>query len=175
MAFRRCLKCGASTDDQFGFCVKCGAEFGDEKNEPLENICVNCGFRNVPNATRCVKCGAPLILNNENNIFIQIPKEDLNKKVESTSITKRQEVLIILGYIFSLLGGIIGFIIAIYLITRKNPTLKRHGALQLAILMFYIIIILLMYINGDFNNLNLNDFTFMNSSNENLSTLFGSF
>lgn len=35
------------------------------------------------------------------------------------------KIIIILGYIFSLLGGLIGVILAIYLATRKDPVAKN--------------------------------------------------
>jgi hypothetical protein len=67
--------------------------------------------------------------------------------------SKNYNLIIILGYIFSILGGIIGLILALYLATRKDPRAKMHGSIQLSILLFYSIILLLMYLNGDLNNI----------------------
>ena len=48
-----------------------------------------------------------------------------------------------MGYIFCILGGIVGLIIAIYLATRKDPVAKKHGRIQLGILILYVLIIAL--------------------------------
>jgi uncharacterized membrane protein YcgQ (UPF0703/DUF1980 family) len=54
----------------------------------------------------------------------------------------------VFGYIFSILGGILGLIIAIYLSTRKDPVTRKHGHIQLAIFIFYIILIAVLFATG---------------------------
>jgi hypothetical protein len=63
-------------------------------------------------------------------------------------ITTFQKILVFFGYLFSILGGILGVIIGIYLSTRKNPSLKRHGHIQLAIFGFYVVIIAILFLTG---------------------------
>lgn len=145
MVFRRCPQCGSTSDDAYGFCIKCGYEF--PKIDPQEQTCPLCGFKNPDEADYCVKCGTPLLFKNqmENNsvinpVVMEKPQADAHK-------TSR--LLILLGYLFSILGGIIGLIIAIYLSTRKDPVARRHGHVQLAIFAFYIIIIAIMYATGN--------------------------
>lgn len=58
-------------------------------------------------------------------------------------------ILVYLGYLFSILGGLVGLIIAIYLVTRKDPNLKKHGYIQLAIFGFYIALIAVLYATGN--------------------------
>jgi uncharacterized membrane protein YcgQ (UPF0703/DUF1980 family) len=53
------------------------------------------------------------------------------------------------GYIFSILGGILGLIIAIYLSTRKDPVARKHGHIQLAIFVFYILLIAILFATGN--------------------------
>ncbi|MDL2246728.1 zinc ribbon domain-containing protein [Methanobrevibacter sp. OttesenSCG-928-K11] len=158
MVLKRCPQCGTTTEDSFGFCTKCGREFPEENEEVINNKCPNCGFENIEGATMCVKCGTPLIFketifnlgnlekNQESNPKIILQSEMSQKP------SKNYNLIIILGYIFSILGGIIGLILALYLVTRKDSGAKRHGSVQLTILLFYAIMILLMYLNGDLNN-----------------------
>lgn len=146
MVLRRCPQCNTTSDDKFGFCVKCGYEF--PKIDVNENTCPLCGSENPPEATYCVKCGTPLIFKNASEqtfdqppIFIKYSENNPNKS--STS-----KFLIIMGYIFCILGGIVGLIIAIYLATRKDPVAKKHGRIQLGILILYVLIIALALSSG---------------------------
>lgn len=161
---RRCPRCHSSSDDQYGFCIRCGYEF--EKIDETSHICPLCNYPNPEEAEYCVKCGTPLIFKNKDNTTVSpiiIKKTVINE--ETPSYTSR--FLIILGYIFSILGGIVGLIIAIYLATRKDPVMKKHGRIQLAIFLFYIILILILIATGvismdtlkDYNQLTMNNFT----------------
>ena len=154
MVFRRCPQCGSTSDDAYGFCIKCGYEF--PKIDPQEQTCPLCGFKNPDEADYCVKCGTPLLFKNqmENNsvinpVVIEKPQSDVHK-------TSR--LLILLGYLFSILGGIIGLIIAIYLSTRKDPVARRHGHIQLAIFAFYVAIIAIMYATGNISPTIISDY-----------------
>lgn len=161
MVLRRCPQCNTTTDDQYGFCIKCGYEF--KGNEKTENTCPYCNYENPKEATFCVKCGTPLIFKNqipqsdiENNPFI-IKNPD--KKTEPEEYKKTGWLIIGLGYLFSILGGLIGLIIAIYLSTRKDPNARRHGHIQLAILVFYVIIIAIFYLTGNASTIGLDNYT----------------
>ena len=126
---RRCPQCGSAADDSYGFCIKCGHEF--PKIEVDSDTCPSCGFHNPPEAEYCVKCGTPLI-------FKQQFKQN-----------RTSRWLIFFGYLFSILGGILGLIIAIYLSTRKDPVARKHGHIQLAIFVFYIALIAVLYATGN--------------------------
>ncbi len=146
MVIRRCPQCGTTSDDQYGFCYKCGFEF--QKIKTNVNQCPLCGFENPDEADYCVKCGSPLIFKSqfqENNPEI---KPIVIKKSTTTSASGWMKWLIVFGYLFSILGGLLGFIIAIYLVTRKDPSVRKHGVVQLAILLFYIILIAILYATG---------------------------
>ena len=144
---RRCPQCGTTSDDIYGFCYKCGHEFPNMQAQ--EDTCPLCGYQNPQEADFCVKCGTPLVFKNQlqsdsKNGPIIIQKEFVSSRPQQTS-----RLLIILGYIFSILGGIIGLIIAVYLSTRKDPVAKKHGHIQLAIFAFYITLILILYATGN--------------------------
>lgn len=151
MVVRRCPQCHTTGDDQYGFCIKCGYEFS--KAENTGNICPVCNFPNPDEADYCVKCGTPLLKihympgegNGLNPIIVRrrVIGEPVQGEVPHTS-----RLLIILGYIFSILGGLIGLIIALYLITRRDPVAKKHGTIQLGIFVFYLILILIFILTG---------------------------
>ena len=154
MVFRRCPQCGSTSDDMYGFCIKCGYEF--PKINPQELACPLCGFKNPDEADYCVKCGTPLLFKNqiENNSVIN----PIVMEKTQTDVHKTSRLLILLGYLFSILGGIIGLIIAIYLSTRKDPVARRHGHIQLAIFAFYVIIIAIMYATGNISPTIISDY-----------------
>ena len=148
---RRCPQCGTATDDMYGFCIKCGHEF--PKVAENENACPLCGFPNPDEADYCVKCGTPLIFKSQfegtHNAMnpIVIKKEVVNNAQEYKA-NRTSKWLILFGYVFSILGGILGLIIAIYLSTRKDPVAKKHGHIQLAIFGFYILLIAILFATG---------------------------
>lgn len=150
MVFRRCPQCGSTSDDAYGFCIKCGHEF--PKIEIEKNACPLCGFQNPDEADFCVKCGTPLALKDqiENNSVIRpVVINKIPSNSENVEITGMEKILIFLGYVFSILGGILGIVIAIYLSTRKNPRVKKHGHIQIAIFIFYIALIAILYFTGN--------------------------
>ena len=89
------------------------------------------------------------------------------KKPAPAETGKTSRLLIFIGYFFAILGSIIGLIIAIYLITRKDPSAKKHGYIQIAIILFYAILLAIMFATGaippevitDYKNLLLGNFT----------------
>ena len=150
---RRCPQCGSAADDSYGFCIKCGHEF--PKMEVDSDTCPSCGFHNPPEAEYCVKCGTPLIFKQQfektsttNLGPIVIQKEVVQSPPEQKQ-NRTSRWLIFFGYLFSILGGILGLIIAIYLSTRKDPVARKHGHIQLAIFVFYIALIAVLYATGN--------------------------
>ncbi|WP_299522841.1 zinc ribbon domain-containing protein [uncultured Methanobrevibacter sp.] len=168
MVLRRCPNCHATSDDQYGFCIKCGYEF--PKIAENENACPYCGFSNPEEATFCVKCGTPLIFKSQtheinNSLNPIIIKKEISKSAQNMDYKPTSKIIIILGYIFSLLGGIIGAILAIYLATRKDPIAKKHGYIQLTILILYGILILVLYLTGNLDLNTINNATQMLNGN----------
>ena len=152
MVYRRCPQCGASGDDKYGFCIRCGWEF--PKIDSGKRLCPLCGYENPQEADFCVKCGTPLMFINspQNNSIgpIVIKKQVIGSPSPYTEGRSRfMTWLIIFGYLFSILGGLLGLIIAIYLITRKDPSIRKHGIIQLAIFIFYIVVIAVLFATGN--------------------------
>ena len=150
---RRCPQCGTAADDKYGFCYKCGHEF--PKIEMDAKACPLCGFINPEEADYCVKCGTPLVFKQQFEKTstttlgpIVIQKEVVQNPAEHPQ-KRTSRWLILFGYIFSILGGILGLIIAIYLSTRKDPIARKHGHIQLAIFAFYIALIAIFYLTGN--------------------------
>lgn len=149
---RRCPQCGTASDDMYGFCIKCGYEF--PKIKPNHNACPLCQYPNPDEADYCVKCGTPLIFKSQfegdhtalNPIVI---KKEVSSNADEYRGNKTSKWLILFGYVFSILGGLLGLIIAIYLSTRKDPVARKHGHVQLAIFVFYIALILILYATGN--------------------------
>ena len=175
MVLRKCPKCNGTNDDRYGFCLKCGYEYPDKKDidltkptEENENTtkCLACSYENPEEADFCVSCGMPLLLkeNIENgSLFIKYgPSGKKEKPQQPEDYKETSPIIIILGYIFSILGGLIGIIIAIYLSTRKDPRARKHGHIQLAILLFYLIIIAIFIGNGTVSLEQLSNMTAMN-------------
>ena len=146
MVIRRCPQCHSTCDDAYGFCIKCGCEF--PKIDETSNLCPLCNYPNPQEADYCVKCGTPLIFKNRFENNNNDPNPIILNRTVDTSSPRTSRIIIALGYIFSLLGGIIGLIIAIYLATRKDPVAKKHGKIQLGIFAFYVILIIIFVATG---------------------------
>ncbi|MBQ9025536.1 MAG: zinc ribbon domain-containing protein [Methanobrevibacter sp.] len=169
MVIRRCPQCYSASDDQYGFCIKCGYEFPKIEENP--NACPLCNYPNPDEADYCVKCGAPLIFKNQNENInsslnpIVIRKEISNDAQRINNIPHTSRVLIVLGYVFSILGGLIGLIIAIYLTTRKDPVAKKHGRIQLGIFIFYLVVLLILILTGTITSETLMQYSQMTNLN----------
>ena len=142
---RRCPQCGAAGDDKYGFCIKCGYEFPKVTQNP--NACPLCGFENPDEADFCVKCGTPLLFKKKFENTENISPIVIEKSVstgDDANVKRTSKLVIYLGYFFSILGSLIGLIIAIYLITRKDRNAKKHGYRQIAIILFYLVLLVIL-------------------------------
>lgn len=121
----QCPKCGKVNDGSTYFCIYCGAIFEEYESKDNE----------IPEMFLPKKLNS----NNKSNIqnTIKIPEQRNNHRLA-----------IYLGYLFAILGGLIGLIIAIYLITRKDPIAKKHGKIQIGILLLWLILFLVMIYTG---------------------------
>ena len=161
----KCPKCGKINDGTTDFCIYCGTIYDEYKADE-----------------------------DDSNIFFI--GRDSNKKGISfdsmqDSISKGNQnyrLMILIGYIFAILGSVLGFIFAIYLITRKDSNAKKHGLIQLALLIIEYGVIGILILTGQmdpniilnpFNSTNMTNMTqlynssAMNMSGPNLSSLFG--
>ena len=83
----------------------------------MTKFCPSCGEKLVDNARFCKNCGASLSGDGV-----------APKRPEMPEVEKSYTVFIVIGYILSVLFSLIGFILGIYLITRKDSkSANRHG------------------------------------------------
>jgi len=122
----KCLNCGTINDNDSQFCIDCGAILKSDNSSDKKIACPYCGSLIPTNASKCKNCG-----------------EWINKNIKPKNYT----LAIVLGYVFTLLGGLIGLIIAIYLLTRDNPHANEHGEIQLVISIIWVILIILLIIS----------------------------
>ena len=167
MVVRRCPRCHATGDDQYGFCIRCGYEF--PKLEVDANTCPLCNYSNPDEADYCVKCGSPLIFkqdfDNQSSLNPIIIQRKVSEDAQSYNGPRTSRIVILLGYIFSILGGLLGLIIAIYLITRKDPVAKKHGRIQLLIFIFYLVLLLILLLTGTINSDTIMQYSQLNLAN----------
>ena len=110
MARIECPRCGKINDGTTYFCIYCGTIF-EEYNPEDEDF----------------------------NIFTISKKSNYGMSSKSSSEDfssgkSNYRWMIIIGYLFAILGSVLGFIFAFYLITRKDSNAKKHGIVQLIVL-----------------------------------------
>ena len=124
---------------------------------------------NPDEADYCVKCGSPLIFkqdfDNQSSLNPIIIQRNISDNAQSYNGPRTSRIVILLGYIFSILGGLLGLIIAIYLITRKDPVAKRHGRIQLLIFIFYLGLLLILLLTGTINSDTIMQYSQLNLAN----------
>ena len=90
--------------------------------------CPNCGSENKEDAQFCENCGTKLVTTGNDVAssakISQVPSSAQDKGSEAN---KPSSVLVVLGYIFALLGGLIGIILGLYLYSKDNHEAKTHG------------------------------------------------
>lgn len=137
-----CNKCGKEVKEGTKFCPDCGNQLtgGNESKNPQQNTtikisCPKCGSL-IPNGSiSCDKCGTPLNQDSYKNIVII-----------------GYIVTIISTLIIPILGIIISIIFALYLGTREDKSVRKHGVimvvLAIAIFVIYFVVTYLMYMNS---------------------------
>ena len=160
----QCPKCGKINDGTTDFCIYCGTIY-EEYNEDEDDS--NLFF--IP-----TKSGK------KQQIKLNPMPEQLGEKKES------YKFMIIIGYVFAILGSVLGFIFAFYLLTRKDSNAKKHGIIQLVLLIIEFGIIGILIFTGQmdpniilnpFNTTQMTNMTNMSQMNmsgsNNISSLFG--
>ena len=167
MARIECPRCGKVNDGTTDFCIYCGTIF--EEYNPEED---------------------------DSNIFFIPTKGGKKQKIKLnpmpenlSSKNENYRLMIILGYIFAILGSVLGFIFCIYLLTRKDANAKKHGLIQLLVLIIEFVFAGYLILSGQIDlNILLNPINTTNMTNmsqiynssamnmtgsSNLSSLFG--
>ncbi len=87
----------------------------------MAKFCAECVQENVDSANFCKSCGAKLIGMTNDSFTSQLD-------FEVPIVEKSYTAALVLGYVFSILIPLIGVIIGVYLITRKDsPKANRHA------------------------------------------------
>ena len=120
-----CDKCGNKLKPGAKFCDSCGT--ATKQNENTDNssgiTCPNCGSAIPLGSVVCTKCG--------NHLY---------QKDHKTAITVGYILTVLTSLLIPLLGLLVGVICAIYLFTRKNSDLVKHGIVMVVIpFVFWII------------------------------------
>lgn len=120
------------------------------------SFCSNCGNKVKEGTKFCSKCGASLSnesesINNQHNTNLKIPCPKCSSLIPVGNIActncgsllnpEKHIAAIVLGYICSICLPVIGIIFGIYLLTRNNNDVHKHGIIMivLAIIMMLII------------------------------------
>lgn len=127
-----CSNCGNELKQGAKFCDKCGTQVKTPHQEP-----------HVSGGTACPSCGSLIPLGN-----VVCPKcgNPLNQDTHTAAI--------VIGYICSIFLPLFGIIFGIYLLTRKNKDVHKHGIIMIVIAIvaaiFYIMLIssYLSYVNS---------------------------
>lgn len=126
-----CHNCGKEVKEGTKFCSGCGtsliAESEDANIQQNDNLVV-----------RCPKCGSPVPFG---NVLCTNCGSQLNPDKHTAAI--------VLGYICSIVLPLFGIIFGIYLLTRPNVDVRKHGAIMiiLSIFMIFVFILLSSYLS----------------------------
>ena len=130
-----CNQCGSEVKKGTKFCSNCGASLTSEESTNTQQNSKNSG---IP----CPKCGsiAPF-----GNVVCNNCGSLLNPDKHTAAI--------VLGYICSIFAPIIGIIFAIYLLTRPNKDVHKHGIIMIIlaivlIIVYYLFFSYMAYVNS---------------------------
>lgn len=104
--------------------------------------CPNCGSKNKEDSQFCESCGTKLDEFGATTGTQQVPPSQ--KAYNQGEVNKPSTVLVVLGYIFALLGGLIGIVIGLFLYSKDNHAAKSHGRNMLIIATVVIVLGLLV-------------------------------
>lgn len=108
-----CSNCGSEVKDNARFCPNCGNAINDEHENPNPQTNINSGIN-------CPTCGSIIPFG---NVACSKCGTQLNQEKHTAAI--------VIGYITAIFIPIVGIIIGIYLLTRKNKDVHIHGIIMI--------------------------------------------
>ncbi len=126
-----CSNCGNKLKEGAKFCDKCGTAVKGQSGQGPQHTNVNGG-------TTCTRCGSLIPFGNT-----------VCPNCGTPLYQKTHTAAIVIGYICSILFPLIGAIIGIYLLTRENQDVHKHGIIMivLAIVAFIISMLISSYLS----------------------------
>lgn len=118
-----CNNCGKEVKEGTKFCSGCGASLSDEEES------ANTRQNTVNSGTPCPKCGSLIPFG---NVACTNCGSLLNPDKHTAAI--------VIGYICSIFIPIFGIIFGIYLLTRPNKDVHKHGIIMIILAVAMIII-----------------------------------
>ena len=104
----------------------------DNFSDKMGEICPYCGFENLENSKFCSSCGKSLVLNGVSSSAIDYKKLII---VSYILVILFSWGSILFNFLFNSFGfiGFIGLFLPFYLIQSKDPIVKKHGYILIAI------------------------------------------
>lgn len=119
-----CPRCGHETKENEVYCEKCGYKLPQKIAEVEQRFCLKCGAELKKEENFCSSCGTRISEMGPEN---------------ATEVKYPHQLATVLGYIFAFLGGWLGLVFGIYLVTREHPRAKYHGKIVLIVTVVMII------------------------------------
>lgn len=119
-----CPRCGSETKENEVYCEKCGYKLPQKVAAVEQRFCLKCGAELRKEERFCSSCGTRIgEMGPENATGVKYP----------------HQLATVLGYVFGFLGGWLGLVFGIYLLTREHPRAKYHGKIVLIVTVVMII------------------------------------
>ncbi|MCK4354206.1 MAG: zinc-ribbon domain-containing protein [Dehalococcoidia bacterium] len=119
-----CPRCGHETKENEVYCERCGYKLPQKIAAVEQRFCVRCRAELRKEEKFCSSCGTRIgEVGPENAVEVKYP----------------HQLATVLGYVFGFLGGWLGLIFGIYLLTREHPRAKYHGKIVLIVTIVMII------------------------------------
>ena len=126
-----CSRCGNETKEDEAYCEECGYKLPQKTAVVEQKFCLKCGAEMRKEETFCSSCGTRI--------------GDMGPE-NATEVKYPHQLATVLGYVFGFLGGWLGLVFGIYLVTRQNPRAKYHGKVVLIITVVMIIFWMFMWL-----------------------------
>ena len=126
-----CPGCGKETKEDQVYCEKCGYKLPQQIAAVEQKYCQKCGAELTKEEQFCSTCGTRIGGGDSESV---------------TEVKYPHTLATVLGYIFGFLGGWLGLVFGIYLLTREHPRAKYHGKIVLIVTVIMIIVWMIIWL-----------------------------